>query len=63
MIVDFIDAVAGTPVYINPAFVVSMRPDPERPTEWTEVHMQDGQTLRVIGEHSDVADKLAVPAT
>jgi len=59
MIVEFIDAVIGTPVYINPTFVVSMRPDPEDPLSVTIVKLQDGETLRVRGEHREVADKLA----
>ena len=59
MIAEFIDAVTGTTVYINPNFVVSMRPDPEDPLNVTIVKMQDGETLRVRGEHRDVADRLS----
>ena len=59
MIVQFTDSVTGTPVYINPEFVVSMRPDPEDPTNLTDIRLSDGEDLRVHGDHTDVADKLA----
>jgi hypothetical protein len=59
MIVQFTDSVAGTPVYINPDFVVSMRPDPEDPLHLRDIRLTYGDELRVHGEHTDVADKLA----
>jgi len=59
MIVQFQDRVTGTPVYINPAFVATFRPDPEDPDRSTDVKLRDGETLRVIGDHREVADKLA----
>jgi hypothetical protein len=59
MIVEFIDAVAGTPVYINPEYVMSMRPDAVDPTGTTEVKLKDGETIRVRGDHERVADRLA----
>jgi hypothetical protein len=46
-------------VYINPAFVVTPRPDPMEPTRVTLVKLSDGETLQVRGEHSEVADKHA----
>ena len=58
MIVPFIDAVAGTTVYINPAFVVSLRPDPAEPDAVSIVKLSDGETLRIRGDHGEVADKL-----
>ena len=58
MIAEFNDSVAGTAVYINPAFVVSMRPDPKDPSDVTQVKLQDGETIRVRGGHSEVADRL-----
>ena len=58
MIVQFIDAIAGTTVYINPQYVVSMRPDPAHPDENTIVTLDGGETLTVRGEHMAVADKL-----
>jgi hypothetical protein len=58
MIVQFLDRVAGAAVYINPEYVVMMRPDPEHPLEATIVKLNDGETLTVIGDHREVADKL-----
>jgi hypothetical protein len=58
MIVQFQDSVTGTPVYINPAFVATFRPDPEDPERATDVKLRDGETLRVIGDHREVANKL-----
>jgi uncharacterized protein YlzI (FlbEa/FlbD family) len=59
MIQDFIDNVTGTTVYINPAFVIAMRPDPADPLNVTIVKLSDGETIRVRGSHDEVADKLA----
>ena len=54
MIVEFTDSVAGTAVYINPAYVVTLRPDPESP-----LNVTNGAPIRVRGEHREVANKLA----
>ena len=59
MIVEFTDSESGVSVYINPAFVVSMRPDAADPTRVTDVKLRDGQTIKVFGDHREVADKLA----
>jgi hypothetical protein len=59
MIVQFMDSVAGTAVYINPSYVVTLRPDPADPTRVTMVKLRDGETMRVQGDHREVADKLA----
>jgi hypothetical protein len=59
MIVEFVDSVAGTPVYINPEYVVIFRPDPGDPTKVTLVKLRDGESIRVRGEHQEVANKLA----
>jgi hypothetical protein len=59
MIVEFKDSVTGTAVYINPAYVVTLRPDPAEPLHITLVKLNDGETIHVRGEHTDVADKLA----
>jgi hypothetical protein len=59
MIAQFTDSVAGTPVYINPAYVVSLRPDPRDPGKVTLIKLEDGESIRVHGEHTEVADKLA----
>jgi hypothetical protein len=58
MIVQFVDSVAGTPVYINPAYVVSARPDAAEPDEITVLNMRDGETVRVRASHEQVAEKL-----
>jgi hypothetical protein len=58
MIVPFMDSVAGTAVYINPAYVVILRPDPADPHRITMVKLSDGESIRVQGEHQEVADKL-----
>jgi hypothetical protein len=56
---QFVDTVAGTPVYVNPTYVVTLRPDPEEPTRVSDLKLRDGQEIRVLGEHREVADKLA----
>ena len=58
MIVEFIDSVTGTPAFVNPAYVVTLRPDPAAPGEVTMVKMKDGETMRVRGELMEVARKL-----
>ena len=58
MIVQFMDSVTGVPVYINPAYVVTLRPDPADPDHLSIITVRDGETLRVRGEHQKVAEKL-----
>ena len=59
MIVQFMDSVTGTAVYVNPDYVVSLRPDPADPTRVTMLKLRDGESVRVHGDHREVADKLA----
>ena len=59
MIVQLMDSVTGTPVYINPAYVVTLRPDPADPDHISIVKLRDGETIRIRGGDQDVADKLA----
>jgi uncharacterized protein YlzI (FlbEa/FlbD family) len=59
MLVQLKDSVAGVPVYVNPTYVVTLRPDPADPTHVTMVKLSDGETFRVAGEHQEVAEKLA----
>jgi hypothetical protein len=59
MIVQFNDIVTGTAVYINPAYVVSLRPDPTDPDHVSIVMLRNGESIRVRGEHREIADKLA----
>jgi hypothetical protein len=63
MPVRFIDNVTATAVYINPRYVTTLRPDPVDPLHVTIVRMEDGETIRVRGEHTEVADKLRTVAT
>jgi hypothetical protein len=58
MIVQFMDIAAGTAVYINPTYVVTIRPDPADPDHVSIVRLRDGESIRVKGDHWDVADKL-----
>jgi hypothetical protein len=55
MIVKFTDSVAGTAVYINPDYVVSLRPDPADPLKVTQVKLDDSETIRIFGEQTEVA--------
>ena len=59
MIVQLMDSVAGTPVYINPAYGVTLRPDPADPDHISIIKIRDGESIRVRGSDKEVADKLA----
>lgn len=59
MIVPFVDSVSGTPVYINPDYVVALHPDPSAVDRVSIVKLRDGESIRVQGDHQEVADKLA----
>ncbi len=58
MITRFVDIESGAPVYINPDSVMSVRPDPLDPDHLSVIKLKDGESMRVKGEHRDVADKL-----
>ena len=58
MIVQFTDTTTGTAVYINPAYVVSVRPDPTDPDHVSIVKLRDGESIRAKGDHEEVGDKL-----
>jgi hypothetical protein len=58
MIVQFIDTATGTPVYINPAYVMSIRPDPADPDDVSIIRLRDGESIRVKGDHAETAAKL-----
>jgi hypothetical protein len=62
MIVPFTDAAAGTTVYINPDYVVSLRPDPTDPDGVSLAKLRDGEMIRLRGGHREVADKLRIAA-
>jgi hypothetical protein len=42
--------------------VITFRPDPADPTKVTLLKLDDGESIRVRGEHQQVADKLAKAA-
>jgi hypothetical protein len=58
MIVQFMDSVTGAAVYVNPAYVVTLRPDPADPDDVSILTVRDGETFRVKGDHQKVAEKL-----
>jgi len=58
MIVEFTDAVTAAAVYLNPDFVVSVRPDPGDPDRVSIVKLEDGESIRLRGDHRQIADKL-----
>jgi hypothetical protein len=59
MVAQFVDTVTGTAVYVNPTYVVSLRPDPADPDHISIVRLRDGESIRVKGDHREVAEKLA----
>jgi hypothetical protein len=59
MVVQFTDIATGTAAYLNPAFVTTVRPDPADPDHVSIVRLRDGESIRVKGDHREVADKLA----
>lgn len=58
MVVQFTDGVAGTAVYINPDYVVTLRPDSADPERLSVVTVRNGESIRVRGDHREVASKL-----
>ena len=58
MIAQFMDTAAGSAVYINSTYVVTVRPDPVDPDHVSIVRLRDGESIRVKGDHGEVADKL-----
>ena len=59
MLAQLMNQVTGTEVYINPAYVVSVRPEPSDPDHVSVLKLRDGEDVKVIGDHRQVADKLA----
>jgi hypothetical protein len=59
MIAQFMDTVTGTAVYVNPAYVVALRPDPADPDHVSIIQLRNGESIRVKGDHREVADRLA----
>src|ERR671915_440459 len=46
MIVQFMDIATGTAVYINPAYVISLRPDPADPDHVSIIQLRSGEAIR-----------------
>jgi len=61
MIVPFVDNVTGAPVWINPVYVLSLRPDPADVERVTLVKL--GESLRVRGDHAEVTRRLVEPVS
>jgi hypothetical protein len=61
MIASFIDIATGTATYLNPAYVIMIRPDPADPDHVSIVKLRDGESIRVKGDHREVAEKLTRP--
>jgi hypothetical protein len=59
MFVQMVDSDTAQPVHINPQYVVTLRPDPADLDRMSIVKLEDGETIRVLGEHREVAGKLA----
>jgi hypothetical protein len=62
MIVPLVDSVTGTPVYLNPSFVMTLRPDPMDPEHVSLVKLRDGELMRIQGSLDGVAEKLSEPS-
>ena len=58
MIAQFMDTVTGTAVYLNPAYVVALRPDPADPDHVSIIQLRNGESIWVKGDHREVADRL-----
>jgi hypothetical protein len=49
MIAQFMDTAAGTAVYINPVYVVTIRPDPADPDHVSIITLRNGESIRARG--------------
>ena len=61
MIVPLVDTKTATIVYVNPAYVVSLRPDPEDPDHVSNVRLRDGEEIRAKGAPEELVGKLLRP--
>lgn len=59
MVVRFVDGNTGTPIYINPESVMSLRPDPVKIEGGSIIKLGDGESIRVEGDHEEGAARLA----
>ena len=58
MIVPLVDTKTATIVYVNPAYVVSLRPDPEDPDHVSSVRLRGGEEIRAKGAPEELVGKL-----
>ena len=58
MIAQLMDTAIGTPVSINPTYVVTLRSDPADPDHISIITLRNGESIRVRGDHQEVADKI-----
>ena len=56
--VQFHDRITGATVYVNPEYVVSIRPDPSNPDTASIIKLRDSETNHVHGSHADVVSRL-----
>ena len=56
MIVEFTDNVAGTPIYVNPFYVLT------DPLHATLIKLSDGESIEVRGTHTEIAGKPSEPS-
>lgn len=59
MVTQFMDIAAGSAVYINPTYVVTLRPDPADPDHVSIITLRNGESIRVKGDHREVAERLS----
>ena len=59
MIVPFTDSTIATAVHVNPAYVVTLQPDPVDMDFVNIIKLEDGGSIGVQGDHRRVADGLA----
>jgi hypothetical protein len=64
VVVPFTDSNRGETVYVNPAYVMVLRPDPDNPGDASMIKVEGGECIKVRGAHRQVADRLGctVPA-
>jgi hypothetical protein len=59
MIVPFTDSTTAPAVYVNPAYVVTLRPDPVAMDRIRIIKLEGGESIRVQGDRRQVVDLLA----
>jgi hypothetical protein len=59
MIVPFTESTTATAVYVNPTYVVTLRPDPVDTDRVSIIKLEAGESIRVQDDHRQVADMLA----